>query len=103
MDFLRGYPIIYINNEWVFEDTKKPTANTWKNRPCGHCKKYNTEEGHDRCLGTLPGVMNACCGHGRKNEAYIQFLNGKSIHGNLAFIILNKLKNKRKEFLEEIK
>jgi ribosomal protein L37AE/L43A len=41
---------------------------------CGHCKKSKTPEGHDGCLGTLPGdVMNACCGHGEKVGAYIQY------------------------------
>ncbi len=71
---------------------KKPTATTWENRSCGHCKKPNRSDNHDACLGTLPCVMNACCGHGRKKEAYIQFLNRKSIHGHLAVIILNILK-----------
>ena len=33
-------------------------------RPCPRCGEMPTEEGHDACLGTLPGVVNACCGHG---------------------------------------
>lgn len=41
---------------------------------CGHCGLDATPEGHDGCLGTLPGdVMNACCGHGNNDSAYIQF------------------------------
>ena len=41
---------------------------------CIKCKKGPTPEGHDGCLGTLPGpIMNACCGHGRDEIAYIQY------------------------------
>ncbi len=41
--------------------------------PCGHCGMEKTIEGHDGCIGTLENVMNACCGHGETNLAYIQF------------------------------
>ncbi len=42
--------------------------------PCHHCGLDKTPEGHDGCLGTLPGdVMNACCGHGVTAFAYIQY------------------------------
>jgi len=58
-------------DEWFYVDTQTPTAGF--ERPCGHCGKKNTDEGHDACLGTLPGVMNACCGHGKAREAYVQF------------------------------
>lgn len=44
-----------------------------KDRACGHCGKSNTPEGHDACLGTIPGAINACCGHGSPREAYVQF------------------------------
>ncbi len=41
---------------------------------CVKCKKGPTKEGHDGCLGTLPGsIMNACCGHGNNEIAYIQY------------------------------
>lgn len=43
---------------------------------CDHCGLKATKEGHDGCLGELPGpVMNACCGHGQDEVAYIQFDN----------------------------
>jgi hypothetical protein len=52
---------------------------------CGHCKKGPTPEGHDGCLGTLPGpVMNACCGHGNDKQAYIQYWSGRNLRGNAA-------------------
>ena len=48
---------------------------------CGHCNMKRTEEGHDGCIGTLTNVMNACCGHGQTNMAYIQF-NHKDYNNN---------------------
>ena len=40
---------------------------------CSHCNKKRTKEGHDGCIGTIPNVKNACCGHGEDKMAYIQF------------------------------
>ncbi|MCA9367177.1 hypothetical protein KC887_02790 [Candidatus Kaiserbacteria bacterium] len=37
-------------------------------RPCAFCHQMPTVEGHDACLGELPGVLYACCGHGVENE-----------------------------------
>lgn len=49
---------------------------------CVMCQKGPTIEGHDGCLGTLPGpIMNACCGHGETGIAYIQYRDGKIIAG----------------------
>src|SRR5690625_1901227 len=90
--YLRGHEIELLNDEWVYSDTKEPTVQTYQHRPCGHCGEHNTKEGHDRCLGTLPGVMNACCGHGQTNEAYVQLLDGFSVHGKDAMKIMNILK-----------
>lgn len=56
----RGWPIIYVNN-WVYKNTKEPIT---KERPCRRCNRLPTPEGHDACLGTIPGVTSACCGHG---------------------------------------
>jgi hypothetical protein len=36
--------------------------------------------------------MNACCGHGDIEDAYVQFLDGFSISGEDAIIILEVLK-----------
>lgn len=30
-------------------------------------------DGHDACLGEIPGAVNACCGHGYIDVAYIQY------------------------------
>ena len=78
---LRGHPIVLRDRAWRFVDTGEPAKSTWKERPCGHCGQHNTPEGHDACLGELPGVANACCGHGSIEEAYVQFSSGGSLRG----------------------
>ena len=67
-------------NIWIFSDTKEPVAGS--NRPCGICDNERTPEGHDACLGNLPDVVNACCGHGEVEEAYIQYANDRYVHGS---------------------
>ena len=86
----RGHNIVFIDDEWVYEDTRTPTVDN--ERHCGHCKKPKTEEGYDSCLGTLPNVMNACCGHGQDDEAYIQYPDGSDIRGKDAIDIIKYLK-----------
>ena len=87
---LRGHVIIYTNGEWLYENTKTPTVGS--ERPCGYCGMSNTEEGHDGCLGILPGpVMNACCGHGQEAHAYIQYLDGSDLRGKDAMNVMISL------------
>lgn len=76
----RGNNIELQNDSWVFSDTKEKVSETWEKRPCGHCNKMNTPEGYDGCMGYIPNAINACCGHGNINEAYIQF-EDKTIRG----------------------
>lgn len=66
--YYRGHSIIYENDKWVYEDTKEPISVV--KRPCKRCGEWSTEEGYDACLGYLPGVDSACCGHGVE-ELYI--------------------------------
>lgn len=52
---------------------------------CEKCGKVPSPEGHDGCLGALPGdIMNACCGHGNDNQAYIQYWTGRDLRGSEA-------------------
>ena len=78
----RGHAICYNQDQgiWIYVDTGQPVEE-WKDRPCGWCGYENTPEGHDGCLGTLPGVRNACCGHGVDEDAYIQFQDGSELRG----------------------
>jgi len=53
-------------------------------RTCEECRKtYTPGAGPDPCLGELPGVKYACCGHGGHgwSDAYIMFENGVTIYG----------------------
>lgn len=50
-------------------------------RACGVCQRPQTPEGHDPCLGSLPGVLNACCGHGKRDESYVVFEHGPTLRG----------------------
>jgi hypothetical protein len=89
--FLRGYPIYIDGDTWRYEDTNDPTTETWQSRPCGSCDRNVTAEGHDGCLGSLAGVMNACCGHGRTDDAYVQLASGDRVEGRDATNLMRKL------------
>lgn len=91
-EYLRGHRIEKLNGEYVYCDTKESTVDNYKVRPCGYCNLDNTEGGHDGCLGKLPGVMNACCGHGRTQSAYVQYWDGSTIHGEPAIKEIERLK-----------
>jgi len=86
----RGHDIVFKDRKWIFKDTELNVEDNHMKIPCGRCGKHSTSEGHDACLGTLIGVMNACCGHG--GEAYIQFLDGECVRGKDAEIIIDILK-----------
>lgn len=83
--YLRGHPMHWDEHDqcWRFDDTGERTDETWAKRPCGHCGLYgNSSDGQvDPCLGVLPGVTNACCGHGDPDEAYICFQGGLVVRG----------------------
>lgn len=82
----------YPNGHWVFEDTGEKVAMN-KPRPCGKCHRSfrGSDIGEaDACLGELPGVKNACCGHGRREESYIMFDNGVTVRSFELCSILRK-------------
>lgn len=98
----RGHRIVTLSggmpansrSVWVYADTGEPVSAN-PNRDCGHCGLANTPEGHDGCLGTLPGVMNACCGHGT-GEAYVQFPPGNvTVYGAEGLKVIEVLKRER--------
>ena len=79
----RGHKIELKADHYIYSDTKQLVSDA-PERACGHCGLSQTPEGHDGCLGSLPGVMNACCGHGVESEAYIQYRDGNHITGREA-------------------
>jgi hypothetical protein len=48
--------------------------------PCPKCGLHRTDKGYDPCMGKLPGVKYACCGHG-VNDGWIVFDNGTVVEG----------------------
>ncbi len=55
-------------------------------RVCKVCKQELDYEKPDPCLGYLPGVKFACCGHGEKDGGYIKFENGVAIYFDTEYI-----------------
>ena len=61
--YVRGYPAFWDSKAWRYDDTFElvPEPDT---RPCPRCGKLPTPEGYDACLGYIPEMESACCGHG---------------------------------------
>lgn len=81
--YLRGHPIRFDGEQWCYINDDSPTVGAAE-RPCGHCGRARSPEGHDGCLGTVPGVVNACCGHGEDRRAYVVLASGKRLGGTEA-------------------
>ncbi len=90
----RGHDIESVNKTWRYSDTKQNVSENQR-RKCGHCENEETKEGHDACLGTLPGIMNACCGHGVEGDAYVQYPSGDCMRGIEAVEAIHFLKEHR--------
>jgi hypothetical protein len=65
------------NKAWRYHNDNSPYDDS---KPCIRCGQMPTKDGHDACIANLPGVRNACCGHGVQ-QGYVQFENGKVIRG----------------------
>jgi len=72
------------SEEWVYADDLSSISNE---RPCQRCGMLSTIDGHDACLANLPGVINACCGHGvldKDNYPYVMFVDKTTLRGEEA-------------------
>lgn len=49
-----------------------------------------------KCLGNIPGIRHAYCGHGDKNKAYVLLEDGTFLKGYDAKIYIKKLKEEEK-------
>ncbi|MCU1617363.1 MAG: hypothetical protein JWO98_4903 [Frankiales bacterium] len=69
--FLRGHRAVTYNGcDWVYLDDGT-TADA--DRPCVKCGISAGGKGRpDACLGWLPGVDFACCGHGVPGQEYVK-------------------------------
>lgn len=59
--FERGWPIVFVDGRWVYEDSGDPITGK---RACRHCGQKPTPKGYDVCLGHVEDVLSICCGHG---------------------------------------
>jgi len=73
-----------VSREWVYGYSQRYSAGiaqclrcsvvyepvAWQPRACGECGLFYGESLHDPCLGEIPGVIAACCGHGEPSERY---------------------------------
>lgn len=75
---LKGHLWIQGPDGPYWADTKQPITQV---RVCPRCREGRTSDMYDWCLGKLPGVVEACCGHGEE-EGYIKFRNGVIIRGH---------------------
>jgi len=71
----RGHPIEWCENNayWRYVENEE--------RPCVECHVVAEPGGPDPCLGRLPGVRAACCGHGDPRDAYFLLDNETYIRG----------------------
>ncbi|AUN96444.1 hypothetical protein C0099_11205 [Pseudazoarcus pumilus] len=80
----RGHPIVWIGDRWIYSDNKQPIPGYGGTmRPCIVCgsEKWSGDGDVDECLGLLPGVTNACCGHGDRDTSYVVFESGVVLRG----------------------
>ena len=59
---------------------------------CAHCGLSCSPSGDDPCIENLPNVMNACCGHGKPEDAYVQFSPTHWVGGTEALAIMQGMK-----------
>ena len=73
----RGH-LIYTENgtNWFWDDNNEPYID---DRECINCGLKAELEGPDPCLGMLPGVKYACCGHGIPGQDYVLLDNGERV------------------------
>ena len=79
--YFRGHPVYWDHTAWRYLDDDAPLPR-WGGlvRPCAACGRV-FENKPDPCLGDLPGVEHACCGHGVPGKAYLRFSNGVVVRG----------------------
>jgi len=75
--YYRGHPVVCLEGEACerYANDLTPTVGedgAGVERPCVYCGMMATPDGPDPCLGRLPGVVSACCGHGVE-EPYVLF------------------------------
>ena len=101
--WMRGHLVVYRDGKWVFEDDGSPAPfDGGEERPCAKCgeswgRSMFPDGSHvpDPCLGLLPGVKWACCGHGIPGEAYVSLDDGRCLYGLPAVMYFEFVKMRR--------
>lgn len=90
IEFQRGHNAYEDSEGQVrFWDDDSPVDD--QERPCIRCGKIPGESGgDDPCLGHLPGVKAACCGHGAW-RGYIMFTDGTVVTFNSKSTKIDKI------------
>lgn len=73
--WLRGHEVEWDETDavWRHVDSHTPANGPAAElRECPQCGEFPTAEGHDSCLGTIPGAAGGCCGHG-KHLGYVNY------------------------------
>ena len=70
----RGRKIFSDKEGWKYKDGGGLVNKTAIE--CGHCGILCEPGKPDPCLGILPGVDFACCGHGDHRLSYVKFSSG---------------------------
>jgi hypothetical protein len=73
--YFRGHPVVEVQGKdgEHFADDLTPTVDQHGvsvERPCVQCGAVADPDGPDPCVGMLPDVVSACCGHGVE-EPYV--------------------------------
>lgn len=63
---IRGHPVRYDGSVWRHADdgSLAPFWSGGNERPCPKCGLIAEPNGPDPCIGIVPGLVSACCGHG---------------------------------------
>lgn len=89
----RGHEVFFDHGVWCYSDSGE-VIDYDNPRPCKKCGRIfrgSNIGDADPCLGELPGVDNACCGHGDREQSYIRFTNGVTVTG----FTVNKIEDKK--------
>jgi hypothetical protein len=75
---------MFADRRWRWADTGRfagSITSRFGDRPCVSCGLAAGPDGHDPCLGHIPGVKAACCGHGGTVQPYIAWEDGNIMRG----------------------
>ena len=64
---VRGNPTTYDHEAslWRYDEDGTPVPDDPRlEKPCVRCGRMPLPTGEDACLGHIPGLSSACCGHG---------------------------------------